>query len=112
MTIKEYISQKLRAFEITEADFCDIALNGLDPEAEYDETNAKQTGVSIVGIIEELVLAPSRKQINENGFSMSWDYGNLSKYYLWLCRKWNVTPDNEVATLIGASMITDKTDMW
>lgn len=36
----------------------------------------------------------------------------IGQYYMWLCRKYGVTPDNEVVAALGLSTITDKSDIW
>lgn len=114
MTIREYISQKLSAFgNISEAQLLDMSLSGkFSLEDEYNENNISSIGIAMVGGIEELVLAPKLKSVSESGFSMSWDYEGLGKYYLWLCRKWGVTPNDEVMGMLGISMVIDRTNCW
>lgn len=114
MTIREYISQKLNAFgNISEAQLLDMSLSGkFSLEDEYNEDNVRSVGIAIVGGIEELVLAPKMKSVSESGFSVSWNYDGLGKYYLWLCRKWGVTPNEEVVGMLGISMVIDRTNCW
>lgn len=114
MTIREYISQKLNAFgTISEAQLLDMSLSGkFSLEDEYNEGNVRSVGIAMVGGIEELVLAPKMKSVSESGFSVSWDYDGLGKYYLWLCRKWGVTPNEEVVGMLGISMVIDRTNCW
>lgn len=114
MTTGEYISQKFAAFgTMSEAQLLDMALSGkFSLEDEYSEDNARSVGIAMVGGIEELVFAPKMKSVSESGFSVSWDYDRLGKYYLWLCRKWGVTPNDEVLGMLGISMIIDRTDSW
>lgn len=114
MTAGEYISQKLNAFgTISEAQLLDIALaGGFSLESEYSLEIEKNVGVGLTKSIEELVLAPKVKSVSESGFSMSWDFDGLGKYYLWLCKKWGVTPDDEVLGMLGISTIIDRTNCW
>lgn len=114
MTIREYISQKLNAFgNISEAQLLDMSLSGkFSLEDEYNEDNVRSVGIAIVGGIEELVLVPKMKSVSESGFSVSWDYDGLGKYYLWLCRKWGVTPNEDVVGMLGISMVIDCTNCW
>lgn len=114
MTIREYISQKLDAFgNISEAQLLDMSLAGkFNLEDEYNEDNIRSVGIAMVGGIEELVLVPKMKSVSESGFSVSWDYDGLGKYYLWLCRKWGVTPNEEVVGMLGISMVSDRTNCW
>ena len=114
MTIREYISQKLSAFgNVSEAQLLDMSLSGkFGLEDEYREDNSQSVGIAMVGGIEEIVFAPKMKSVSESGFSMSWDYDGLGKYYLWLCRKWGVTPNEDVVGMLGISMIVDRTNCW
>lgn len=111
MKIREYISQKLRAWNITDAQLEDIS-SGIDLDEEYTSDNSQVVGKAMISVIEELMLAPYMSNVNENGFSVSWDYSRIVQYYMWLCRKYGVTPDNEVVAALGLSTITDKSDIW
>lgn len=111
MKIREYISQKLRAWNITDAHLGDIS-SGIDIEEEYTSDYAQVVGKAMISVIEELMLAPRMSNVNENGFSVSWDYSSIGQYYMWLCRKYGVVPDNEVVAALGLSTITDKSDIW
>lgn len=111
MKIREYISQKLRAWNITDAQLEDIS-SGIDLDEEYTSDNSQVVGTAMISVIEELMLAPYMSNVNENGFSVSWDYSRIGQYYMWLCRKYGVAPDNEVVAALGLSTITDKSDIW
>ncbi len=114
MTVREYISQKLAVFgNVSEVQLLDMSLNGgFDLADEYNDGNVRSVGVAMVGCIEELVFAPKIKSVNENGFSMSWDFSNLGRYYLWICRKWGVKPNDDVLGMLDISMIVDCTNRW
>lgn len=109
MTIREYISQKLSAWQVNEALFADIPL---DLKEEYSDEVKGQVGKAMIGIIEEVMLAPYMKNVSENGFSVSYDYSKVGQYYMWLCRKYDVVPNIDVVAALGLSTITDKTDIW
>lgn len=111
MKIREYISQKLRAWNITDAQLEDIS-SGIDLDEEYTSDNSQVVGKAMISVIEELMLAPYMSNVNENGFFVSWDYSKIGQYYMWLCRKYGVAPDNEVVAALGLSTITDKSDIW
>lgn len=111
MKIREYISQKLRAWNITDAQLEDIS-SGIDLDEEYTSDNFQVVGKAMISVIEELMLAPYMSNVNENGFSVSWDYSRIGQYYMWLCRKYGVAPDDEVVAALGLSTITDKSDIW
>lgn len=81
-------------------------------EEDYSSDNEQKVGKAMIGILEELVLAPYMSNVNENGFSVSWDYSKVGQYYMWLCRKYGVDPDNDVVAALGLSTITDKSDIW
>lgn len=108
MTNREYIMGKLKAFDISEAQLADLTI---DLDDEY-VSGSKSVGMALVGLIEDLLFAPYRSNINEQGFSISWDIQNLGKYYLHLCRKYGVTPNEQASELLGLSRITDRTNMW
>lgn len=113
MIVREYIEQKLQSFGLTEAQFADFeASSSVDLSMEYTNEVQAAVGVGLCSMIEELVLAPKMSNVNEGGFSMSWDYSGLSKYYLWLCRKWGVKPNEDALSAMGTSAIIDRSGMW
>lgn len=114
MTIRQYIEQKFVSIgKISDADIEDVAsAGGFSPDDEYGADVAAAVGMGICSLIEEKVLAPFVSNVSESGFSMSWDRTNLAKYYWWLCKKYGVTPDDEVLSLLGISMIRDMSDIW
>lgn len=111
MSIREYISQKFQAWNITMSHLMDIGLD-LNLDDEYTPEVSDSVGKAMVSIIEELMLAPSMSQVNENGFSVSWDYSRIGQYYMWLCRKYGVDPNTDVMAALGLSTITDMSDIW
>lgn len=113
MTIREYLQQKLKAFgQISEAEYAEVSAGGLNIDSEYSSDNAADTGVALCGLICEHVLSPNVSNINESGFSISWNYDNLGHYYIWLCRKYGVLVNNEVLSMLGVSAIIDVSDCW
>ena len=109
MTVREYISSTLPGLTIPEAYFVDLPL---DPEEEYTPSMFSSVGSAMVGFLGGLILAPRVESVNENGFSMRWDTSMLGKYYLWLCKRYGVTPDPEVVALLGMNTIIDISDTW
>ncbi len=113
MTISAYISEKLKAYGITEAQLVDVSLSsGLDLDSDVLANNQTSVGIALTHTLEECILAPRLSNVSENGFSMSWNYESVGKYYLWLCRKWGVTPNDDVLAMLGVSSIIDRTDNW
>lgn len=113
MTIRAYISDKLKAFGISEAQLVDMSLSsGLDLESDVMEADPTTVGVTLTHTLEEVILAPKMTNINESGFSMSWNFDSVSKYYLWLCKKWGLKPNDDVLSMLGLSTIIDRTDVW
>lgn len=111
MSIREYISQKFQAWNITMSHLMDIGLD-LNLDDEYTPEVSNSVGKAMVSIIEELMLAPNMSQVNENGFSVSWDYSRIGQYYIWLCRKYGVDPNTDVMAALGLSTVTDMSDIW
>jgi hypothetical protein len=109
MTVGEYIASTLPGLTVPESFLVDA---GLDTGAQYTSDMFHTVGTAMVQMLAGIILAPSVKSVNENGFSMSWDRENLGKYYLWLCKRYGVTPDPDVVSLLGISAITDISDIW
>ena len=113
MTIREYVSQKLQAFNLTEAFFVDfVNASGLSLDDEYTFDIAPTVGKAMAETIAELILSPRLSNVNESGFSMSWDFSELGKYYMYLCNKWGIKPNEDAVAVSGISMIIDKTNIW
>lgn len=113
MTIREYVTQKMQAFNLTEASMTDLMMSlGISLDDEYTFAIAPMVGRAMASSIEELILAPRLSSINEGGFSMSWDFDDLGKYYLYLCKKWGVPVNEDVLSAAEMSVIIDKTEMW
>lgn len=115
MTVREYMTLKLASFgEIQEAQFLDmLAASGLESlDVEYTAQTAKAAGLGMIAFIAETMLAPRVSEEGDTGSRIVYDYGGLGQYYLWLCRRWGVTPDSEVVDAIGLTTVTDRTDLW
>jgi hypothetical protein len=103
----------MQAFHLTDAAITDLMMSlGVSLDDEYTLAMASSVGKAMTSAIEELLLAPRLASINEGGFSISWDFENLGKYYIYLCRKWGMPINNDVLTASGISAIIDKSDMW
>jgi len=113
MTIRAYITDKLKAYGISEAQLIDLSIaSGLNLDSDVVANDPAVVGVALTHTLEECILAPRLSNVSENGFSMSWNYDSVGKYYLWLCRKWGLTPNDDVMALLGLSSIIDRTDNW
>lgn len=113
MTIGEYISEKFQSFGVSNVQLYDFALStSLDINTDISTADKGQLGLGIISLIEELALAPLQKSVSENGFSVSWDFSNMGRYYLLLCKKYGADPDSDVMKALGLSVITDKSDIW
>lgn len=113
MTIREYLNDKLKAFGITDSMITDATvMHGINVDYDVADYPAATIGRMLISTLEELILAPRLTNVNENGFSMSWDFAHVADWYRWLCRKWGVTPNGEVTQMLGLSTITDRTDIW
>src|SRR5574344_1087409 len=99
MTIKDYISAKFISFGISEADlvdFCFLLPDELTLDSEYTKDNSELMGRPLINFVESLFLKPRQTNINEGGFSVSWNYDNLMQWYLMLCKKYKVRPNTDV----------------
>lgn len=113
MKVADYIRDKLRAFGASEALLFDMSVSSsISGDEELTSENIESVCVAMIPILEELILAPRQKSVSESGFSMSWDFDNLGRYYLWLCRKYGRTPAEELSDALGLSRIKDLTDRW
>lgn len=111
MTIREYIETKIGGFGLTEAHLADISAK-LNLDDEFNPSNATLVGTCMCEVLEEVVLSPKQTSVSESGFSQSWDYSNLGKLYLYLCKKYGRTPDSNVVSMLGISVIVDRTGKW
>lgn len=113
MTIRAYITDKLKAYGISEAQLIDVALTqGIDLESDVADCNPMRVGIALAQILEECILAPRLSSVSEGGFSLSWNYDAAGKYYVWLCRKWDMTPNADVLAMLGLSSVIDRTANW
>jgi len=108
MTNGEYMRERLRAFDISEAQLLD---SGIDLTAPY-VAGSRPVALAMIRILEDLVLAPQRTNISEGGFSVSWDTTNLGRYYKYLCSKYGVEPNSVVTENMGIPTITDVSSNW
>lgn len=108
MTNREYITQKLGDYGVGEADLMDLALAGVEPDDTYTGDHA--FGEAFASLVAEIVLRPRATSVSENGFSMSWQQADLSKYYLAVCRRYGISPDPAVCSEVTA--INDISDTW
>ena len=113
MTIREYITQRLQSFNVSEAVLADFMMSsGLSLDDEYTFDIAPIVAKAMVSTIEDVILAPRLSSVNEGGFSMSWDFADLGKYYVYLCKKWGICVNDDVLNVAGLSAIIDKSDIW
>lgn len=113
MTIREYIYQRLQSFNPNEAILVDFMMSsGLSLDDEYTFDIAPIVGKAMVSVIEDIMLAPRLSNVNEGGFSMSWEFSDLGKYYVFLCKKWGINVNDDVLNVAGLSAIMDKSNIW
>lgn len=113
MTIRAYISEKLKAYGVTEAQLIDVAIEqGVDLDSDVTDADSTSIGVALIRTLEECIFAPRLSNVSESGFSMSWNYENVGKYYLWLCKKYGLTPNSEIVAMLDIPTIIDRTDNW
>lgn len=114
MTIRDYIQSKFGAFgNISEAELLDMSIaGGFSLDYEYNEGVADLVGKASVKFIEEKAVAPKLTSVNEGGFSASWDYSSMGKYYLYLCAKHGVEVNKDTLANMGVKVILDKSNIW
>ena len=113
MTIREYITQRLQSFNVSEALLTDFVMSsGLSLDDDYTFDIAPIVGKAMVSVIEDIMLSPRLSNVSEGGISMSWDFSDLGKYYIFLCKKWDICVNDDILNVTGLSAIIDKSDIW
>lgn len=99
-TIGDYITNKLRQFELTvTAD--DITVAGFDPNADISTTDPKKV---MVMLIPDLLVTPDRTQ---GSTSVKYDRSAILKYYSWLCAQ-----TGQEDTLTDKPKVRMRNDLW
>ncbi len=111
MTVQEYLTTELRSFGVSASELADFGMT-LPLEEEYTAGNSERVRKALAEALPAFILKPRLNNVSESGFSVSWNFDNLVKYYLWLCRALGITPDETVMTTAGLSSITDKSNLW
>lgn len=93
MTVRDYIEQKFSSYgTLTEADILEFSLNtDLSPDEEVSKEILPEVELGMIGLIPSLLLRPT--SVTESGFSISWDKDELRQFYLYLCKRNDVTPE-------------------
>lgn len=113
MTIREYITQRLQSFNVSEALLTDFVMSsGLSLDDDYTFDIAPIVGKAMVSVIEDIMLSPRLSNVSEGGFSMSWEFLDMGKYYVFLCKKWGISVNEDVLNVAGLSAIMDKSNIW
>lgn len=107
MTVREYICSLFSGVTIPEAMLVDT---GLDLDQLYSP--GLPIGPQVIGVAEGIINMVSVSSVSENGFSMSWNTDKLGKFYLWLCKKYGIKPNNDMLSILGISSIVDISDTW
>lgn len=110
MTNREYIMDHLSPLRISEGIIA-IVYDIIDPNAVY-VVGDDAVGKAMIRVLEEVMFMPKTKNVSESGFSITYDYTDLTRYYLTLCRKYGVKPDEELVSMSGMSVIKDRTSKW
>ena len=93
MTVRAYIEQNFSSYgTLTEADVLDFSMkSGLSPDDAMSKELLPEVELGMIGLIPSLLLRPT--SVTERGFSASWDKDGLRRYYLYLCKQNDVTPE-------------------
>jgi len=113
MTCGEYIAQSMDGFKLNEAAVADVFLTaGCSADDEYTSSVADGLWKAVIPVLERVLLSPYVSNVSESGFSLSWNREKAGSFYLWLCRKYGVTPDADITGVLGVSLIRDRSDVW
>lgn len=112
MKVGEYISGEIAPFTYGVSVPLDMLLLTVDTAAEYTAANEVEVNKAVISAIERLIFRPRLEQINENGFSAKINYADLGKYYQFLCKKYGVTPNDDVLEESGITVIKDISNEW
>lgn len=107
MTIRDFITSKFQSFgiQLSEADLAETGLT-VDLDAELTKDNQKDVYTVLANVlIPFLLLRPSN--INEQGFSVSFDRESLLRFYAWLCDLLGIDD-----VLNKKSKMIDRSDLW
>jgi hypothetical protein len=113
MKVSEYISGELAPFFTGTTFNADMLLLPSDlMSADYTTANETEVNTALIKAIARFMFRPRLEQINENGFSASFSYADLGKYYAYLCKLYGVEPDEDVLEESGLSTIVNISDEW
>lgn len=93
INVSSYIEQKLAPFgSLSEADIAEFEIkSGISAEEIVTADNMEQIERGMAEIVPSLLNHPT--SVSENGFSVTWDTDGLKNFYLYLCRKYDITPE-------------------
>jgi len=112
MTVKEYISQTLKGIgELTDAQYADISFR-IDLDDDYTKDNANIVGEALCKTLADIIPSLFVDNVSEAGFSISWDKSKLGNFYWYLCKKYGVSPEDDVLSLVGVNTIRDRSNIW
>lgn len=104
MTNKEYLTKSLHGLDITDDDIDIIILKaGLDGNADVDINRCDKAVYNRMSI----VLKGMMKNIQEGGYSISWNIEAVKLYYNALCNE--LGKDN---VLVGCPKIRNRSNVW
>lgn len=113
MTIRDYIVHRMQGFKLNDADIAEFELSsGMNIEEDYTPDVQSKVNLALIDTIEWHLFAPRVENVTESGFSVSWNYADLGKFYVWLCKKYGKKPNDEVLSLLGVSVIRDISNLW
>lgn len=113
MTVGEYLTDTLKPLELGASALANFTgSTGLSLMDEYDASNHQVIMLSAIDLLEMEMLKPRLESINESGFSISYNYADLGKLYLFLCRKYGRKPLDAITDTLGIATIKDKTSIW
>ena len=112
MTIGDYIKLCFSSFgEISDTGIEKFALElGLNPSSDATSNDKKQVFESINKFMDKILMHPN--SVSENGPCKSWGVDTLEKYAKEMFKLYGITPDDEITSLVGFSVVKDASNIW
>lgn len=112
MTIGDYIKQCFSSFgEISDAGIEKFAFElGFDSSSDVNSNDKKRIFDSVKKFMDKILMHPT--SVSENGHSKSWGVDTLENYAKYMFKLYGITPDDEIASLVGFSVVKDASNIW
>lgn len=112
MNVTTYIQQQFSYLgQMTEVGAVKYAADyGFDATAEVTVDMAKSISVSVDEWVDKYLMRPT--SVSEGGFSQSWSAEQVKNHATLMLKRYGITPNEDLLSLLGFSKITDVTNIW